>query len=53
MQGDEVPSVADRIRSFLHFSVLDERPLTDHESRLAADTSYGGVWEVSFMLKEF
>ncbi len=23
------------------------------KSRLAADTSYGGLWEVSFTLKEF
>lgn len=30
--GDAVKSVADTIRSFLHFSVPDERPLTDYES---------------------
>lgn len=30
--GDAVASVADKIRSFLHFSVPDEGPLTDYES---------------------
>lgn len=30
--GDAVKSVADKIRSFLHFSVPDEGPLTDYES---------------------
>ena len=30
--GDAVSSVADKIRSFLHFSVPDEGPLTDFES---------------------
>lgn len=30
--GDAVKSVADTIRSFLHFSVPDEGPLTDYES---------------------
>lgn len=30
--GDAVSSVADKIRSFLHFSVPDEGPLTDYES---------------------
>lgn len=30
--GDAVKSVADKIKSFLHFSVLDEGPLTDYES---------------------
>ena len=30
--GDAVLSVADKIRSFLHFSVPDEGPLTDYES---------------------
>ena len=29
--GDAVSSVADKIRSFLHFSVPDEGPLTDYE----------------------
>ncbi len=27
--------------------------IDDFKSRLAADTSYGGLWEVSFTLKEF
>ena len=30
--GDAVKSVADKIKSFLHFSVPDEGPLTDFES---------------------
>ena len=30
--GDAVKSVADKIKSFLHFSVPDEGPLTDYES---------------------
>ena len=30
--GDAVSSVANKIRSFLHFSVPDEGPLTDYES---------------------
>lgn len=30
--GDAVSSVADKIKSFLHFSVPDEGPLTDYES---------------------
>ncbi len=30
--GNAVSSVADKIRSFLHFSVPDEGPLTDYES---------------------
>ncbi len=30
--GDAVSSVADKIRSFLHFSVPDEGPLTDYET---------------------
>lgn len=30
--GEAVSSVADKIRSFLHFSVPDEGPLTDYES---------------------
>lgn len=30
--GDAVSSVADKIRSFLHFSVPDKGPLTDYES---------------------
>ena len=30
--GDAVSSVADKIRSFLHFSVPDEGPLMDYES---------------------
>lgn len=30
--GDAVKGVADKIRSFLHFSVPDEGPLTDYES---------------------
>ena len=30
--GDAVNSVAEKIRSFLHFSVPDEGPLTDYES---------------------
>ena len=30
--GDAVSSVGDKIRSFLHFSVPDEGPLTDYES---------------------
>ena len=30
--GDAVSAVADKIRSFLHFSVPDEGPLTDYES---------------------
>jgi phage-related protein len=30
--GDAVGSVADKIKSFLHFSVPDEGPLTDYES---------------------
>jgi len=30
--GDAVKSVADKIKSFLHFSVPDEVPLTDFES---------------------
>ena len=30
--GDAVSSVAEKIRSFLHFSVPDEGPLTDYES---------------------
>lgn len=30
--GDAVKGVADRIKSFLHFSVPDEGPLTDYES---------------------
>ncbi len=30
--GDAVSSVANRIKSFLHFSVPDEGPLTDYES---------------------
>lgn len=30
--GDAVKSIADKIRSFLHFSVPDEGPLTDYES---------------------
>lgn len=30
--GDAVSSVAEKIKSFLHFSVPDERPLTDYES---------------------
>jgi len=30
--GDAVSGVADKIRSFLHFSVPDEGPLTDYES---------------------
>ena len=30
--GDACKSVADKIRSFLHFSVPDEGPLTDYES---------------------
>ena len=29
--GDAVSSVADKIKSFLHFSVPDEGPLTDYE----------------------
>ena len=72
-------------RSHLHFSVPDEEPLTDYESRmpdfmkglargiemgrglvkqaemyvegykasLVKDTSYKGLWKVSFTLKEF
>ena len=27
--------------------------ITGFQSKLAADTSYGGLWEVSFTLKEF
>lgn len=30
--GDAVKGVADKIKSFLHFSVPDEGPLTDYES---------------------
>lgn len=30
--GDAVKSVADKIKSFLHFSVPDEGPLTEYES---------------------
>ena len=30
--GDAVKEVADKIKSFLHFSVPDEGPLTDYES---------------------
>lgn len=30
--GEAVSSVTDKIRSFLHFSVPDEGPLTDYES---------------------
>lgn len=30
--GDAVKEVADKIKSFLHFSVPDEAPLTDYES---------------------
>ena len=30
--GDTVSAVADKIKSFLHFSVPDEGPLTDYES---------------------
>ena len=32
--GDAVKGVADKIKSFLHFSVPDEGPLTDYESRM-------------------
>ena len=34
--GDAVKSVADKIKSFLHFSVPDEGPLTEYESWMPA-----------------
>ena len=35
-------------------NIVDTQMYIDgFKSRLAADTSYGGLWEVSFTLKEF
>ena len=49
---DAVSSVASAIKSFLHFSVPDEGPLTDYESwmlhRLKEDQNADGSWNFSY-----